>query len=235
MKILIVDDNRDLADGLAVVLEDEGHDVRVAYTAGGGIDLFRSEKPDALFLDVKLPDQSGIDVFRLLHQEQPDVRIVMMTGYRIEQLLAEVVEQGAVAVLRKPFSMETVLEKLCEVNGDGIVLIADDDPDFADGMAEYLSTQGKQTIIARTGEEALDLVLTNKIDVLVLDLRLPVICGMDVYLELKSRGKAVPTIIVTGYGKSEKDTIDTLRSMEVTGCLFKPFEPAALINAIQNL
>lgn len=235
MKILIVDDNRDLADGLAVVLEDEGHDVRLAYSAGSGVDLFRGEKPDVLFLDVKLPDQNGVDVFRMLHQEQPDVRIIMMTGYRLEQLLAKVVEKGEVAVLRRPFTMEALLDKLYEVEEEGIVLIADDDPDFADGMAEYLSMHGKRVLIAHTGKEALEMAASNEIDVLVLDLRLPVICGIDIYLELKSRGQVVPMIIVTGYGASEKNTIDTFRSMEVTGCLFKPFEPSLLIDTINTL
>lgn len=235
MNILIVDDNRDLADGLSVVLEDEGHDVRVAYRADKALEMFHAQLPEVLFLDVKLPDQNGVEVFRILHHEQPDVRIIMMTGYRLEQLLAEVVEKGDVAVLRKPFDMETLLKKLYEVAEEGIVLIADDDPDFADGMAQYLSTHGKRTLIARTGTEALIMAASNKIDVLVLDLRLPVICGMDVYLELKNRGKVVPTIIVTGYGESEEKTIDTLRSMKVTGCLFKPFEPSSLIDAINAL
>ncbi len=235
MKILIVDDNRDLADGLAVVLENEGHYVQVAYRADKGMELFRSERPDVLLLDVKLPDQSGIDVFRILHREDPAARIIVMTGYRLEQLLAEVVEQGAVAVLRKPFSMEVLLENLREVEEEGIVVVVDDDPDLSEGMAEYLSTHGKNPGVARTGPQALDVMAGNDVDTLVLDLSLPVICGLDVYLELRGRGQVVPTIIVTGHGESEKQTLDTLRSMEATGCLFKPFDAAALVEAINHL
>lgn len=235
MKILIVDDNRDLADGLAVVLENEGHEVRVAYRADRGMELFRGERPDVLLLDVKLPDQSGVDVFRILHREDPDARIIVMTGYRLEQLLAEVVEEGAVAVLRKPFSMELLLENLREVEEEGIVVVVDDDPDSAEGMADYLSTHGKNPLLARTGPQALDILEDNNVDTLVLDLNLPVICGLDVYLELRSRGQVVPTIIVTGHGELETQTVDTLRSMEVTGCLFKPFDAAALVEAINHI
>ena len=235
MKILIVDDNRDLADGLALVLEDENHEVGVAYNANHAIELFHLNKPDAVLLDVKLPDRSGIDVFRLMHEHQPGARIILMTGYRIEQLLSEVAEQEAVAILRNPFSMDTLLNKLYEVDEKGIMLVIDDDPGISDSMSQYLSTQGKNVFVAQSGPEALAIADNNKIDVLVLDLRLPMICGMDVYLELKNRGLAVPTIIVTGFGKAEEDTIDTLRSMEVTGCLFKPFEPLTLINAINDI
>jgi DNA-binding response OmpR family regulator len=77
--------------------------------------------------------------------------------------------------------------------------------------------------------------VTEPVDVLVLDLRLPVLHGLDVYMELKRRGRELPTILVTAYRTEEAKSIDALRSMSVTGCLFKPFEPAELLNAIDEV
>lgn len=233
--VLIVDDNQDLADGLGMVLEDENYEVSLAYNGFDAIKIFDAGHFDVVFLDVKLPDMNGIEVFQYIHNKDPKVKVVMMTGFRIEQVLAEVIDRGEVEILRKPFEMKRVEEILKEVQHESIILIADDDPGFSEGMSDYLSEQGIKTILAKNGQEALDQMTSNNIDVLVLDLQMPVMCGLDVYMELKKKGLAVKTIIVTGHDKEEKGTIDLLRSVDVTGCLFKPFTPEKLLMVIEEI
>jgi DNA-binding response OmpR family regulator len=225
LNILIIDDNHDLADGLGMVLEDENHQVSSAYSGYDGIKLFDAGQFDVVFLDVKLPDINGVEVFHNIHKKKPTSRVIMMTGYRVEQLLAEVVDDGDVEILRKPFEIGYVLEILGRIKKESIVLIADDDPDFSEGLSDYLNDHGMKTIRAKNGQEAVEGVLSNPVDVLVLDLRLPIMCGLEVYLELKQRGSSVKTIIVTGYASEEAETVDILKSASVTGCLFKPFDP----------
>lgn len=233
--ILIVDDNEDLADGLAMVLEDEGYQVSLAYNGTDAINVFDASHFDIVFVDVKLPDINGMEVYQHINKKDPEARVVMMTGFRIEQVLAEVIEKGDVEILRKPFEMKRVEEILKEVQNESIVLIADDDPDFSEGMSEYLLEQGFKILLAKNGQEALEQMSANNVDVLVLDLRMPVMCGLDVYMELKRKGLAVKTIIVTGHDKEEKGTIDLLRSLNVTGCLFKPFAPDNLLAVIEDI
>ena len=233
-RVLIVDDNKDLADGLAMMLEDDNKQVSLAYNGIDAIKVFDAGQFDVVFLDVKLPDMNGIDVFQYIHNKDPKVRVIMMTGFRIEQVLAEVIDSGEVEILRKPFEMECVEEIMQQVQNESIVLIADDDPDFSDAMSEYLIEKGFKTMLARDGQEAVDGVLLNPIEILVLDLNMPVMCGLDVYLKLKQKGRAVKTIIVTGHAKEEKTAIDLLKSTEVTGCLFKPFKPDDMLHAIEQ-
>ena len=232
--VLIVDDNQDLADGLGVVLEDENQQVSIAYNGTEAIKIFDAGDYDVVFLDVKLPDMNGIEVFQYIKDKVPKVKVIMMTGFRIEQVLAEVIDRGEVEILRKPFEMERVEEILKQVQSESIVLIADDDPDFSEAMSEYLVDHGLKIMLARNGQEAIDGVLSNPVDVLVLDLRMPVICGLGVYLKLRKLNHAVKTIIVTGHGKEEKETIDLLRSTEATGCLFKPFNPEDMLHAMKQ-
>jgi len=233
--ILIVDDNQDLADGLAMVLEDENFQVSLAYNGTDAISKFNMGNFDIVFLDVKLPDINGVEVFQYIQEKDPDAKVIMMTGFRIEQVLAEVVENGDVEILRKPFEIKHVLDTLNQIRKESIILIADDDPDFSEGMSEFLNDHGMKTILAKNGQEALDGVLSNPVDILVLDLQMPIMCGLDVYLNLKKKGHAVKTIIVTGHEKQEAETIDILKSMSVTGCLFKPFKPKDMLHAIEKL
>ncbi len=72
-------------------------------------------------------------------------------------------------------------------------------------------------------------------DAAFLDLKLPVLSGLEVYLEPKQQGRAVPTVIVTGFAAEEAESIDALRAMNVTGCLVKPFDPAVLAQALDEM
>lgn len=233
--ILIVDDEKDLAEGLAEVLELEGHRPAVAFSGEEALDKIRGKTFDVIILDVKLPGINGVECFLKIREENPDARVIMMTGYRIEQLLAQAVDNGAAAVLHKPFAPQKLLELIDQVRPQGIVLVVDDDPNLAESLRDMLTDQGYQVIVATTGEEAVERVLAIDIDVLVLDLRLPVLSGLEVYLEIQSHGRAVPTVIITGYAKEEAEAIETLTSFEDTGCLFKPFEPEQLLRAIETL
>ncbi len=71
------------------------------------------------------------------------------------------------------------------------------------------------------------------LDVLILDLRIPVINGLDVFMALKKQGRKVPTIIVTGYADEEAAAIKTLLQEKASGCLIKPFDPLKLLEAIE--
>lgn len=234
-RILVVDDDLDHAESLAVILEMEGHMVTIAGSGEEALEKFSAGEFDLSFLDLKLPGMNGVEVLAEMRRRRPGSRAVLMTGYRVEQLIAQAIGEGALRVLRKPFEIEEVLTLVREIEPRGIVLVADDDPDFAASAEQLLSDAGYRVLVANTGSEAIERATSEPVDVLVLDLRLPVLDGLDVYLELKRRGRELPTILVTAYRTEEADAIDVLRSMSVTGCLFKPFEPTELLNAVNEI
>ncbi len=235
MNILVVDDDRDLAESLAGMLEVDGHRATLAFTGEDGIARFRRERFDLTLMDVKLPGISGVEALDEIRQMSPGAQIIMMTAYRVGQLLGEAVDNGAVTVLQKPFTVDMVSAALRQAAPEGIVLLIDDDPDFATELRESLGESGIRLSIAATGEEAFDRVSRNGFDALILDLRLPVMSGLEVYLELKRRGRVMPTIIVTGYGQELAQDIEALRSMSVMGCLFKPFKMTELLRMVRNI
>lgn len=234
-RILVVDDDLDHAESLAVILEMEGHMVTIAGSGEEALEKFSAGEFDLSFLDLKLPGMNGVEVLAEMRRRRPGSRAVLMTGYRVEQLIAQAIDEGALRVLRKPFEIEEVLTLVREIEPRGIVLVADDDPDFAASAEQLLSDAGYRVLVANTGSQAIERATSEPVDVLVLDLRLPVLDGLDVYLELKRRGRELPTVLVTAYRTGEADSIDVLRSMSVTGCLFKPFEPTELLNAVDKI
>ena len=120
------------------------------------------------------------------------------------------------------------------VQSHGMVLVADDDPNFSANMVEVLKDKGYRVQVARTGKQALDTVLGGGIDILVLDLQLPVVSGLEVYMELQKRGRALPTVCVTGYSQDQAEAIDQLSSLSA-GILTKPFNTNQLLEVLGNI
>lgn len=178
---------------------------------------------------------NGVEAFAEIRRLRPGARIIMMTGYRIEQLLAEAVDNGAVSVLCKPFTVAQTLAALEKARPAGIVLIADDDREFVSRLAPVLEEHGYRVLTARTGREALEKASAEPLDILILDLQRPILQGLEAYQALKRSGRVLPTIIVAGYDKEKFLAVDALRSLSVTGCLFKPFRPEALLKGLRTL
>jgi DNA-binding response OmpR family regulator len=234
IRIAIVDDDEDFAESMAIMLEGRGYEVELAYSGEEAIKKFREMVFDIVFMDVKLPGKNGVESFLEIRKLKPDAKVVMMTGFSVEQLLDKAVENGAWDVLHKPLDMKKVLEMLEKVEPDGI-LIADDDPDFVESIKTVLENRGKKVFVAKNGKDAIERVISNGIDILILDLRMPVLSGLETYLELKKAGRVIPTIIVTAFADEETGTIKRLRSMSVSGILRKPFDPRELLEAIERL
>jgi len=233
LKIFIVDDNRDFAESLADLLQLDGHLVEVAFDGETAIEKFRDQSFDITFMDVKLPGLNGVESFFEIRKINPHAKVVMMTGYSVEKLVGQAIKNGALGVLSKPIGMTQLLEQLEKVKPNGIILLTDDDKDFVNSLEDMLITHNYKVVVAHTGPEAIDNVLTNNIDILILDLKLPILNGLEVYLTLKEQNHVIPTIIVTGYPVEEADNIDQLRSMAVSGCFIKPFDPQDLLDAIK--
>jgi DNA-binding NtrC family response regulator len=232
--ILVVDDDRDFAESLADALELVGHDVMLSFSGEEAIRTFSENDFDITFMDVKLPGKNGVESFFEMRRIKPDARVIMMTGYSVPQLLEQAVENGAWDIVHKPLEMQRVLKMVEKIKPCG-VLIADDDQDFLKNLQSILQSEGYAVHVAKDGSEVLSQLESRKVDVLVLDLRMPIMSGLDTYMKMKKAGLCVPTIIVTAYQSEEAETVSTLNSMCVYGVLNKPFDTRALFDAIEGI
>ena len=230
-RVLVIDDDRDHAESLADVLSMRGHTVETGFTGEDGLDIFRQRDFDIVFMDVKLPGMNGVETFFEFKKIRPDAKVMMMTGYSLEKLIAQAIENGAMGVLRKPFAIPDLLRVIDQLKPRGIVLVADDDPEFAESLKAILVQHGYQVVTASTGREALQAAGGDGVNFLVLDLAMPVLTGIDVYLKLKEAGKTTPTIFVTGFPDEKNAALTRLQRLD-NGILLKPFDPGELLDAI---
>lgn len=105
-RILIVEDNEDLAFTLSKVLKKEGYEVNIAGTGEDGIHLVQKEITDMVLLDLKLPKKNGIEVLHKIKEFDPDIMVLMMTALNDAKPAIEAMKKGADDYLMKPFELD---------------------------------------------------------------------------------------------------------------------------------
>ncbi len=234
LDILVVDDERDLTSGIADMFGAEWHHAVLAVSGEAAIEVARDRAFDMIFLDVKLPGITGIDALRELRKTQGRARVVLMTGYRLDDLSAEIVTSGGLEVPNGHVAAPRMIEHLRDVGPGGIVLLAAEDGSLGTNLEESLTEQGLETRSARTEEAATVSAAIAGLDVLILDLQRPISRILEVYLALQDLDPAVTVVMIANPLTNGKSIVNPLRSVSVTGCLLKPFDPADLLQAVRE-
>lgn len=109
--IIIIDDEIDIGESLATVLETEGYEAQAYANGYAAIEKMKAKKPDLLIVDVMMPKPKGVEVVRLLKEDAvlKNVPIMMMSASKEPEPLSELKWDMFV---RKPFEMEELLESI---------------------------------------------------------------------------------------------------------------------------
>jgi len=114
MKALIIEDDRDLASYLKVLLEEEGFEVQTSHSGGEGLSLAREEVPDLLLLDINLPTVDGFEICRLLkgNEETAGITIIAVSSREKFSDYVDMADAGAAAFVGKPVDKGELLNKV---------------------------------------------------------------------------------------------------------------------------
>jgi DNA-binding NtrC family response regulator len=107
--ILVVDDQDSIRHFVRKALEDEGYTVETASTVREARTAIERDMPDMIFLDLKLPDGTGLELLREVKRLQPEVPIVLMTAFGELETAVEAMSAGAFWFVKKPFQNEELL------------------------------------------------------------------------------------------------------------------------------
>jgi two-component system sensor histidine kinase/response regulator len=103
-KILIIDDEEIVLDSCTDILADDDHQIATAMDGAAGLELVQEFQPDLVFVDLKMPGLSGLEVLERIHASEPTIVIVVITGYATVSSAVEAMKQGAYDFLPKPFT-----------------------------------------------------------------------------------------------------------------------------------
>ncbi len=113
------------------------------------------------------------------------------------------------------------------------ILIVDDNPHMCNLLADILEIFDCQGIKAKDGEEALSLLKRENFDMVITDLRMPNLGGMDLLRSIKEENSSLPVVVITAYGKA--DTQKDVLAARADGYLAKPFKVNEIEDLLKNL
>lgn len=206
--ILIVDDEKLLCDLLRAVFTRHGHEVLTATNGREAVEIFRTRRPRITFLDLYMPEMNGIEVLKQIRVIDPDAAVIMITGHRSDELEDQAWQLGVTDFLGKGLAPDVLIRALerevaqrsqapsAARPGTGSVagnlkrnslLVVDDDPLIRNLVREFLTLRGYRVRVAQDGKEALALVERERPHLIILDLGMPGMNGIEVLRALKAR------------------------------------------------
>jgi len=187
-RVLVIEDESAIAEGLAYNLRQEGLEPLLAADGDTGLQLARTAKPDLILLDLMLPGVGGLDVCRALRRES-DVPIIMLTAKDSEIDKIVGLEVGADDYITKPFSVREVLARIRAVlrragnrpDGDAEEVQVDH---LAINFAKHAVTvDGRPITLSPKEFDLLKILIRNRGRVMTRDLLLDRVWGEDAFVE----------------------------------------------------
>lgn len=235
LQILIVDDNKDFCTNCIDILESKGYSATAVYDGLAAMEAVRERTFDCVLMDIKMPVMNGVDAYKMIKQIDPDLPVIMMSAYAVEDLIEEALRTGAFAIFHKPLDFEKLFATIEYTQETGaFIMIVDDDNNICENLSDLLKEKGYNVKSAKDGETAIQLSRENLFDIILLDMRLPVLNGLDTYLTIRAIRPSVVVILITGYMGELGGLVEQTLQRSACVCLEKPLDIDRLLNIIQE-
>jgi two-component system, NtrC family, response regulator HydG len=233
-KILIVDDNTNFCESVSEVLQLEGYETAGVHDGFNAIKAVQQDSFDLVIMDIKIPKMDGVDTFRKLKDISSKIPVIMMTAYAVEDRIRLALREGAFGIFKKPIEFKRLLCSIKKALFDGaLIMIADDDEKLCSNLLDTLVKKGYRGEVANDGETAVKMARENKFEIILLDMKLPEMNGLETYLSIRDIRPDVE-VIITGYKEEMGDLIEQALERNVYAYLQKPLNMDLLLEVIHK-
>jgi DNA-binding response OmpR family regulator len=207
-RLLIIDDDPKIREILSRVLSKEGYSVRLAATGAQGIKEALAEPPDAVLLDINLPDQDGLSIAKELKNNEitSNIPVLIISN---EDRRQQAMILGVQGYLIKPIDRAQLLMmvKKTAIPKGATVLVIDDDEDQRSRLTRSLEREGYRVLQADNGRSGLTRLESTPIDLVLLDLMMPEMDGFEFLSIIRAIEvwKDLPVVILTAKTLSKEE------------------------------
>jgi DNA-binding NtrC family response regulator len=211
--LLLVDDEEEFLDATERALSRRGFDVTTAPNGWRAVSIAQQLSFDVAVLDVKMPGLDGIEVFRQLHVLFPELPVILLTGHGNVEQAFETSREGVFEYLAKPCDIED-LARIARIAAgqkrqqegssppdpevEITVLLVDDEQEYLSAVSTALRRRGFDVTPVESAQKALALTEEKLFDVALVDVRMPVMDGLDLLRGLKVVQPSMGVIMLTG-------------------------------------
>jgi tubulin-specific chaperone A len=215
--LVIIEDDPNFAKVLSDYAHKKGFKCLLAYEGRSGMDLVKTYRPEAILLDLNLPDISGWEVLDRLKNE-PGTRHIPIHIISADDESLDAYRKGVMGYLTKPVGQEGLaeaFEKIEQVTSRQIkaLLLVEDDANARHSLKKLLGGSDVQISEADRGQTALELLETQHFDCLILDLSLPDMSGFEILNRIHQNGTITkcPVIVYTGQDLSPEENLELMK------------------------
>jgi two-component system NtrC family sensor kinase len=240
--VLIVDDDKIIREQLAKELKRNFFNTLLAADGKTALEKLSENKVDILILDIKLPDMDGLEVLQKVKEKTPGCEVIVVTGFGTREIAVQSLRRGAIDYIDKPLDMEDLFaalgraqEKLSEkeeLSYENTILVIDDEEVIVKRLKKFLEKEGYAVFTALNGKEGLAVIASNKIDVVITDIRMGDMDGIEVIQKAKKLYRDIEGIVVTGHTDQEL-TVRSLRA-GASDYITKPINLDTLLFSIKK-
>jgi CheY-like chemotaxis protein len=252
IKLLIVDDDQMNCDLLQNVFTRHGYQVISTTSGREGLTLFRKHAPRVTILDLRMPEMDGLTVLKEIRALDPHAPVIILGGGATEVQENQARGLRVTDFIRKGLSLDILVEAVNRVsqlpappssiplpsgNGhpvqqmDESILVVDDDPLIRDLLVQFLSLRGYRARGVGDGHEALKMVEDTPPDMILLDLIMPGMSGIEVLQALRDRDYPGGIVIMTG--SHNEELLEDAWALGPQEVVVKPIDLERLLTAIQ--
>ena len=211
LKLLLIDDEKGLCGYLKDFFKPRGYEVLTAANGQDGLAVVKAEKPELVLLDINMPGMDGLEALRQIKSTLPQTKVIMITVSDDEDTRRKAASLGADGFVKKPFTTEYLedvvilkVNELAKAKGPAGILIVDDEEGIRSSLRKFLSGRFECRIAeAASGQEALDLLRKDKFDLVLLDIQMPGISGMEIIKEKKKLSYSLCVWVITRFDSAE--------------------------------
>jgi CheY-like chemotaxis protein len=247
VKILVIDDDRMNCDLLQAVFTRHGYDVQTATSGLEGLNLFRQHAPRVTILDLRMPKMDGLTVLKEIRAIDPYAPVIILGGGATEIQENQARALRVTDFIRKGLSLDILVEGVNQVAQQPVrkpnapvgpvadtgetILVVDDEQLVRDLVVQFLGLRGYRALGVKDGPEALAMVEHGPPDLILLDLMLPGMNGVEVLRRLRDKNFSGAIIIISGsYDEELLEEAWALHPQEVIG---KPIDLEKLLTIVQ--
>lgn len=215
INLLLVDDELDFLNATSRALSRRGFEVTSVQNPAVALLLLDQKEFDVAILDVKMPGIPGDKLFAEIKKRWPQIPVILLTGHGTIRQAFETSREGVFEYLTKPCDIEKLAEVALKAvvglrgdvsagpiscDGESLrVLLVDDEEELLGSLSRALERRGMRVSTATNGGGALELLEEQAFDVVVLDVKMPGIGGIELLPRIKEVRPAVEVILFTGH------------------------------------
>ncbi len=236
LKLLVVDDNEQFCQNVSDIMELKGYEVVAAYDGFKALELVERNDFDLMLMDIIMPVMDGTQTLKKVKEIAPNIPVIMITAYAGEDIIREALREGAFGVLKKPLDFNKLSRLIRNAIPNGtLVMVVDDDENLCANMKDVLNDKGYRVSVAYNGNTAIEKAGENNFDIILVDLKMPALNGLETYLAIRDFRPNVVAIVITGYRQEMAHLVQQARRETVYACLEKPIAMDELVSLLAQI